>query len=105
MVSRRRKNVGKIKLQSPRDVILHDLMNEYGRTGGFKDDDSRCNGKGLVKVGGVWVGGSGIITVGEGLPGLESERKLGVEQVERRQVQLATDVLRDEDVCAHRKFV
>lgn len=57
----------------------NDLMNEYGRTGRFKgdDDDLRCNGRGLVKVGGVWVGGSGIVTVGEGLPGLECEIKLG----------------------------
>jgi hypothetical protein len=58
-------------------------MNEYGRTvfgrtGGLKDDDNlRCNGRGLVKIGGVWVGGSGMVTVGEGLPGLECERKLG----------------------------
>ena len=53
-------------------------MNEYGRTGGFKDDDDlRCNDRGLVKVGRVWVDGSGIVTVGEGLPGLEGERKLG----------------------------
>ena len=60
-------------------------MNEYGRTGGFKDDDDlRCNGRGLVKVGGVWVGGSGIVIVGERLPGLECERKFGMEWSRRR---------------------
>jgi hypothetical protein len=30
-----------------------------------------------VKIGGVWVGGSGIVALGEGLPGLECEKKLG----------------------------
>jgi len=63
----------------------NDLMNESGRTssgrrGGLKcddDDDLRCNGRDLVNIGGVWVGGSGIATVGEGLPGLEWEKKLG----------------------------